>query len=111
MDFTEIHRLLDEATDGAVYAATFICKQNGWTPRAMVQTHLDGMPYGEMRLILYGIDPKTEIVKYFDTARLPEGEAQTTGWGLKLYELTNGVRRGLRETRAGLDQMDAEVDA
>jgi len=108
LDFDKVHQSLDEATDGAVYACAHVCRENGWKPRGFVQTHLDGLPHGQMRLILYGIDPQSDAIKYFDTARL-EGEAQTTGWNLKLYELTSGVRRGLRRIRAGLDEIEVNA--
>ncbi len=104
-----LRELLDRATDGAIYAMTEVCDRAGWRPRAFIQTSLDGLPDGQMRLICYGVDEDTEQVRYFETAAI-EGEAQLAGWNMRVAQLLDGVRKGLKRAERGIQKLDGGLD-
>jgi len=76
-----VHRKLDEASKGLLSDLAGACKNLKLKPYVMVQTHQEGLPKGQMRLVAIGIDGDGKT-RFFETARLPQ-DVQGDGWELK----------------------------
>lgn len=79
--YRNVHRHLDEVSQGLLTDLASACKALHLKPYVMVQTHHEGLPKGQMKLIAIGIDSDGST-RFFETARVPR-EAQAEGWELK----------------------------
>jgi len=93
---------LDQLSEGAYGRLRALCRERGWHLDLSVQTYLEGLGAGEMRLYFTGFDgDKTAL---FFWANLVGG-GEILGWNLYLEEVTRSARDHLSEARDNLTQL------
>ena len=92
---------LNSACGGVFSVVLDHCEEVGLEAHLSVQTHLEGLEYGEMKLyiqLLGGHDMEDYAV-----ARL-EGRAKVIGWNLYLHDITSSARSKLNSATAKVDK-------
>ena len=107
MELTDIDsttwRQLDNACGGVLGSLEAYCIANGCQASLTVQTHLEGLEKGQMKLFL-------QIVKDGETADYAvarmEGSAQIIGWNLYLHDIMESARNHLDRAVSKVDTME-----
>ena len=77
--------LINENTEGALFALLYMCKTNAWTSHLWAQSASEGAPRGKTRVLFFARDP-TGKVRYFDCALIPD-ETGDIAQEIKVLEL------------------------
>jgi len=106
-DLGDLWVAIDEATQGALYALRYRCRENDWTPFMWAQTPKERTPEGFTRFLFVGTDSKG-LVRYFDYALVPDPKG--TGVRLNISEYLRETALATRRIRTGLDRMAKGLD-
>ena len=99
----DLRQAFDTASGGTLRRLVTYCQAHGDDPHMMIQTPLDGLPDGTMKLLVQAFDVQDQTVLFFDCQL--EGSAQILGWNLVLYETTTAARSFLASATKLIDQV------
>jgi len=98
-------QVLNDACDGLFDSVKDHCEAHGHEAHLSVQTHIEGLPHGEMKLHIQivGADDTVD----FATARM-EGYAKIVGWDIYLTDTLASGKAHLNRANAKMAQAGAE---
>lgn len=92
---------LNSACGGVFSVVLNHCEEVGLEAHLSVQTHLEGLEYGEMKLFIQLMGEQD--MKDYAVARL-EGSAKVIGWNLYLHDITSSAKAKLRSATVKIDK-------
>lgn len=101
-DLVALGAVIDEETEGAIFALRTECDTNGWTPHIWAQTPAEGSPPGLTRLLLYGDSAGT--IKYWDSVLIRD--ATGTAAKIKVAEQLQPMHKGRKASTEMLRRLN-----
>lgn len=99
---------LNSACGGVFNVIQDHCEATGLEAHLSVQTHLEGLEYGQMKLYIQLLGGSGTDLEDYAVALL-EGSAKVIGWNLYLHDTVGSARANLNRANSKIPAVTAET--
>lgn len=107
-EIPNLRAALDDLLHGGLSQLQAMCDERGWDLHLLVQTEIEGLPNGQMKLAFHAFDgDKTALYVHVD---LHGRDERILAWNIYLHECTSNARRHLESAQEAIQRVEMAVE-